>query len=149
MLNDISYLDKDERIKTLIFDLINKNQSSLVSSRQSKPINSVLLSDFFDKTWDKFSHITPLPSFEYKTKDGLSKSTSTATIKTNDIVSLINIINSEEYKFNSFIIYNLSIQPDDYLQKDEILFRFAVLDDLPAIVRETRNKKIDNILNGK
>jgi reverse gyrase len=43
----------------------------------------------------------------------------------------------------SFIIYNL------YRDSESIYFRFATVDDIPSVIRENRNKKIDNILNGK
>ena len=143
MLNDISYLDKEERIKSLIVDNINKNQNMMISSREHLRIDDSILSDFFDKTWDKFSHITESPSFEYTTKDNTLKYISTATIKVNDLISLINVLCNEEYEFKSFIIYNL------YRDSESIYFRFATVDDIPSVIRENRNKKIDNILNGK
>lgn len=143
MLNDISYLDKQERIKSLIYDNISKNQSIGISSREHLRINDSILSEFFDKTWDKFSHITESPSFEYIASSGELKHKSTATIKVNNIKSLISVLCNEEYEFKSFIIYNL------YTDSDSIYFRFATVDDIPAVIRENRNKKIDNILNGK
>ena len=143
MLNDISYLDKEERIKSLFFDNISKNQNMMISSREHLRIDDSILSEFFDKTWDKFTHITESPSFEYTTNSGELKSKSTATIKVNDIKSLIYILCDEEYEFKSFIIYNL------YRDSDSIYFRFATVDDIPSVIRENRNKKIDNILNGK
>lgn len=143
MLNDISYLDKNERIKSLIVDNINKNQNMAISPREHLIIDDSILSEFFDKTWDKFTHITESPSFEYIRNDGKTKPVSTATIKVNDIKSLIYILCSKEYEFKSFIIYNL------YRDIDFIYLRFATVDDIPAVIRENRNKKIDNILNGK
>ena len=143
MLSDISDLEKEERIKTLLYDNISKNQNMMISSREKLRIDDSILSEFFDKTWDKFSHITESPSFEYTTKDNTLKYISTATIKVNNIKSLISILCSEEYEFKSFIIYNL------YRDNDSIYFRFATVDDIPAVIRENRNKKIDNILNGK
>ena len=143
MLNDISYLDKEERIKSLIFDNISKNQNMMISSREHLRIDDSILSVFFDKTWDKFSHITESPSFEYTTKDNELKYTSTAIIKVNDIKSLINVLCNDEYEFKSFIIYNL------YRDSESIYFRFATVDDITSVIRENRNKKIDNILNGK
>jgi hypothetical protein len=145
MLKDISYLDKEERIKSLIFDNINKNQSmiKLNPQKKQKGIENSILFEFFDKTWDKFSHITESPSFEYVTNSGESKFTSTATLKLNDIKSVINFLLSEEYEFKSFVIYNL------YRDIDFVYLRFATIDDISAVIRENRNKKIDNILNGK
>ena len=143
MLKDISYLDKEERIKSLIFNNINKNQSVLISSKKLKSIENSILFEFFDKTWDKFSHTSDSPSFEYVTNSGESKFTSTATLKLNDIKSVIDFLLSEEYEFKSFIIYNL------YRDNDFVYLRFATVDDIPAVIRKNRNKKIDNILNGK
>ena len=147
MLNDISYLDKEERIKSLIFDNISKNQNMITfklnPQKKQKGIENSILSEFFDKTWDKFSHITESPSFEYVSNSGESKFTSTATLKLNDIKSVIDFLLSEEYEFKSFIIYNL------YRDNDFVYLRFATVDDIPAVIRENRNKKIDNILNGK
>lgn len=145
MLKDISYLDKEERIKSLILDNINKNQSmiKLNPQKKQKGIENSILFEFFDKTWDKFSHITESPSFEYVTNSGESKFTSTATLKLNDIKSVINFLLSEEYEFKSFVIYNL------YRDIDFVYLRFATIDDISAVIRENRNKKIDNILNGK
>ena len=143
MLKDISYLDKEERIKSLIFNNINKNQSVLISSKKLKGIENSILFEFFDKTWDKFSHTSDSPSFEYVTNSGELKFTSTATLKLNDIKSVIDFLLSEEYEFKSFIIYNL------YRDNDFVYLRFATVDDIPAVIRENRNKKIDNILNGK
>ncbi len=143
MLKDISHLDKEERIKTLFIDNINKNQNIGLSSREHLRINDILLSEFFDKTWDKFTHISESPSFEYTTNRGELKYKSTATFKVNDIKSLIFTLCNEEYEFKSFIIYNL------YRDNDSIYFRFATVDDIPAVLRENRNKKIDKILNGK
>lgn len=143
MLNDISYLDKEERIKSLIFDNINKNQNMIISSTEHLRIDDSMLSVFFDKTWDKFSHITESPSFEYIRNDNQLTRISTATIKVNDIKSLINVLCNDEYEFKSFIIYNL------YRDSESIYFRFATVDDIPSVIRENRNKKIDNILNGK
>lgn len=143
MLKDISYLDKEERIKSLIFNNINKNQSVLISSKKLKGIENSILFEFFDKTWDKFSHTSDSPSFEYVTNSGESKFTSTATLKLNDIKSVIDFLLSEEYEFKSFIIYNL------YRDNDFVYLRFATVDDIPAVIRKNRNKKIDNILNGK
>ena len=143
MLKDISYLDKEERIKSLIFNNINKNQSVLISSKKLKGIENSILFEFFDKTWDKFSHTSDSPSFEYVTNSGELKFTSTATLKLNDIKSVIDFLLSEEYEFKSFIIYNL------YRDNDFVYLRFATVDDIPAVIRKNRNKKIDNILNGK
>ena len=147
MLKDISYLDKEERIKSLIFDNINKNQSMITfklnPQKKQKGIENSILSEFFDKTWDKFSHITESPSFEYVSNSGESKFTSTATLKLNDIKSVIDFLLSEEYEFKSFIIYNL------YRDNDFVYLRFATVDDISTVIRENRNKKIDNILNGK
>jgi hypothetical protein len=143
MLNDISYLDKEERIKSLIFDNISKNQNMIISSTEHLRIDDSMLSVFFDKTWDKFSHITESPSFEYIRNDNQLTRISTATIKVNDIKSLINVLCNNEYEFKSFIIYNL------YRDSESIYFRFATVDDIPSVIRENRNKKIDNILNGK
>jgi len=147
MLKDISYLDKEERIKSLIFDNINKNQSMITfklnPQKKQKGIEKSILSEFFDKTWDKFSHITESPSFEYVSNSGDSKFTSTATLKLNDIKSVVDFLLSEEYEFKSFVIYNL------YRDNDFVYLRFAIVDDIPAVIRENRNKKIDNILNGK
>lgn len=147
MLKDISYLDKEERIKSLIFDNINKNQSMITfklnPQKKQKGIEKSILSEFFDKTWDKFSHITESPSFEYVSNSGESKFTSTATLKLNDIKSVVDFLLSEEYEFKSFVIYNL------YRDNDFVYLRFAIVDDIPAVIRENRNKKIDNILNGK
>jgi hypothetical protein len=143
MLNDISYLDKEERIKSLIFDNISKNQNMIISSTEHLRIDDSMLSVFFDKTWDKFSHITESPSFEYIRNDNQLTRISTATIKVNDIKSLINVLCNDEYEFKSFIIYNL------YRDNESIYFRFATVDDIPSVIRENRNKKIDNILNGK
>jgi hypothetical protein len=147
MLNDISYLDKEERIKSLIFDNINKNQSMITfklnPQKKQKGIENSILSEFFDKTWDKFSHTSDSPSFEYVTNSGELKFTSTATLKLNDIKSVIDFLLSEEYEFKSFIIYNL------YRDNDFVYLRFATVDDIPTVIRENRNKKIDNILNGK
>lgn len=141
MLNDISYLDKEERIKSLVFDNISKNLN--ISSRKNLRIDDSILSEFFDKTWDKFSHTSDSPSFEYVTNSGESKFTSTVTLKLNDIKSVIDFLLSEEYEFKSFIIYNL------YRDKDFVYLRFVTVDDIPTVIRENRNKKIDNILNGK
>lgn len=143
MLNDISYLDKEERIKSLVFDNISKNLNIGISSRKNLRIDDSILSEFFDKTWDKFSHITHSPSFEYTTNIGELKFISTATIKVNHIKSVIDFLLSKEYEFKSFIIYNL------YRDKDFVYLRFATVDDIPSVLRENRNKKIDNILNGK
>ncbi len=143
MLNDISYLDKEERIKSLIYDNISKNQNIIISSTEHLRIDDSMLSLFFDKTWDKFSHITDSPSFEYIRNDNQLTRISTATIKVNDIKSLINVLCNNEYEFKSFIIYNL------YRDSESIYFRFATVDDIPSVIRENRNKKIDNILNGK
>lgn len=143
MLKDISYLNKEERIKSLIYDNISKNQNMMISSRDHLRIENSILSEFFDKTWDKFSHTSDSPSFEYVTNSGESKFTSTATLKLNDIKSVIDFLLSEEYEFKSFIIYNL------YRDKDFVYLRFATVDDIDAVIRENRNKKIDNILNGK
>ena len=143
MLNDISYLDKEERIKSLVFDNISKNLNIGISSRKNLRIDDSILSEFFDKTWDKFSHTSDSPSFEYVTNSGESKFTSTATLKLNDIKSVIDFLLSKEYEFKSFIIYNL------YRDKDFVYLRFATVDDIDAVIRENRNKKIDNILNGK
>lgn len=147
MLKDISYLDKEERIKSLIFDNINKNQSMITfklnPQKKQKGIEKSILSEFFDKTWDKFSHITESPSFEYVSNSGESKFTSTATLKLNDIKSVVDFLLSEEYEFKSFVIYNL------YRDNDFVYLRFATVDDISAVIRENRNKKIDNILNGK
>jgi hypothetical protein len=63
--------------------------------------------------------------------------------KLNDIKSVINFLLSEEYEFKSFVIYNL------YRDIDFVYLRFATIDDISAVIRENRNKKIDNILNGK
>ena len=143
MLNDISYLDKEERIKSLVFDNISKNLNIGISSRKNLRIDDSILSEFFDKTWDKFSHTSDSPSFEYVTNSGESKFTSTVTLKLNDIKSVIDFLLSDEYEFQSFIIYNL------YRDKDFVYLRFATVDDIDAVIRENRNKKIDNILNGK
>lgn len=143
MLKDISYLNKEERIKSLIYDNISKNQNMRISSREHLRIDDSILSEFFDKTWDKFSHTSDSPSFEYVTNSGESKFTSTATLKLNDIKSVIDFLLSKEYEFKSFIIYNL------YRDKDFVYLRFVTVDDIPAVIRENRNKKIDNILNGK
>ena len=64
-------------------------------------------------------------------------------MKLNDIKSVINFLLSEEYEFKSFVIYNL------YRDIDFVYLRFATIDDISAVIRENRNKKIDNILNGK
>ena len=138
MLKDISYLDKEERIKSLIFNMENIDMMS-----KDKGIENSILFEFFDKTWDKFSHTSDSPSFEYVTNSGESKFISTATLKLNDIKSVIDFLLSEEYEFKSFIIYNL------YRDIDFVYLRFATVDDMPAVIRENRNKKIDNILNGK
>jgi len=143
MLKDISHLNKEERIKSLIYDNISKNQNMGISSREHLRIDDSILSEFFDKTWDKFSHTSDSPSFEYVTNSGESKFTSTVTLKLNDIKSVIDFLLSEEYEFKSFIIYNL------YRDKDFVYLRFATVDDIDAVIRENRNKKIDNILNGK
>ena len=143
MLVDISYLDKEERIKSLVFDNISKNLNIGISSRKNLRIDDSILSEFFDKTWDKFSHITHSPSFEYTANSGELKFISTATIKVNHIKSVIDFLLSKEYEFKSFIIYNL------YRDKDFVYLRFATVDDMPSVLRENRNKKIDNILNGK
>lgn len=143
MLKDISHLNKEERIKSLIYDNISKNQNMGISSREHLRIDDSILSEFFDKTWDKFSHTSDSPSFEYVTNSGESKFTSTVTLKLNDIKSVIDFLLSDEYEFKSFIIYNL------YRDKDFVYLRFATVDDIPAVLRENRNKKIDNILNEK
>lgn len=143
MLKDISHLNKEERIKSLIYDNISKNQNMGISSREHLRIDDSILSEFFDKTWDKFSHTSDSPSFEYVTNSGESKFTSTVTLKLNDIKSVIDFLLSDEYEFKSFIIYNL------YRDKDFVYLRFATVDDIDAVIRENRNKKIDNILNGK
>jgi hypothetical protein len=115
----------------------------IISSTEHLRIDDSMISGFFDKTWDKFSHITESPSFEYIRNDNQLTRISTATIKVNDIKSLINVLCNDEYEFKSFIIYNL------YRDSESIYFRFATVDDIPSVIRENRNKKIDNILNGK
>ena len=52
-MNDISNLDKDERIKALMFDNISKNTNLPISSMSlnNQNIDVTELQKFFDKTW--------------------------------------------------------------------------------------------------
>ena len=82
-MNDISYLDKDERIKALMFDNINKNSNLPHTSRSliNQKIEVTELQKFFNKTWERFHFITESPSFEYKDSQGLTKFTQLLHLK--------------------------------------------------------------------
>jgi hypothetical protein len=146
-MNDISYLDKDERIKALMFDNINKNSNLPHTSRSliNQKIEVTQLQKFFDKTWERFHFITDSPSFEYKDSQGLTKYTSTAIFKMDNLDDLTNHLSEDIYDFKSIIIYNLY----EDLSDDSIKIRFSVIDDTQATIRENRNKKIDQLLDGK
>lgn len=146
-MNDISYLDKDERIKALIFDNISKNNNLGISSRSliNQKIEVNELQRFFDKTWERFHFITDSPSFEYKDSHGLMKFTSTSIFKMNNLDDLTNHLSQDIYNLKSIIIYNLY----EDLSDDSIKIRFAIIDDTQATIRENRNKKIDQLLDGK
>ena len=146
-MNDISYLDKDERIKALMFDNINKNSNLPHTSRSliNQKIDITELQKFFDKTWERFHFITESPSFEYKDSQGLTKFTSTATFKMESLDELTNQLSQDIYDYKSIIMYNLYKDSSD----DSIKIRFSVIDDTQATIRENRNKKIDQLLDGK
>lgn len=145
-MNDISYLDKDERIKSLIFDNISKNSNLPRTSRSLiNQIEVTELQKFFDKTWERFHFITDSPSFEYKDSQGLMKFTSTSIFKMNNLDDLTNHLLQDIYDLKSIIIYNLY----EDLTDDSIKIRFAIIDDTQATIRENRNKKIDQLLDGK
>jgi hypothetical protein len=58
---------------------------------------------------------------------------------------LTNHLSEDIYDFKSIIIYNLY----EDLSDDSIKIRFSVIDDTQATIRENRNKKIDQLLDGK
>jgi hypothetical protein len=146
-MNDISNLDKDERIKALIFDNISKNTNLPISSMSlnNQKIDVKELQKFFDKTWERFHYILDSPSVEYKDINGLNKFLKTATFKMNNLDDLSNHFESGIYDYKSIMIYNLY----EDLTDDSIKMRFAVVDDIQATIRENRNKKIDQLLDGK
>ena len=146
-MNDISNLDKDERIKALIFDNISKNTNLNISSMSlnNQKIDVKELQNFFDKTWERFHFITDSPSFEYKDSQGLTKFTSTAAFKMDSLDDLANQLSQDIYDYKSIIMYNLYKDSSD----DSIKIRFSVIDDTQATIRENRNKKIDQLLDGK
>ena len=146
-MNDISNLDKDERIKALMFDNISKNTNLGVSSRSliNQKIEVTQLQNFFDKTWERFHYILDSPSVEYKDINGLNKFLQTSTFKMNNIDDLSNHLESGIYDYKSIMIYNLYEDLSDY----SIKLRFIVVDDAQATIRENRNKKINQLLDGK
>jgi len=95
--NDISNLDKDERIKALIFDNISKNTNLNISSMSlnNQKIDVKELQNFFDKTWERFHYILDSPSVEYKDINGLNKFLKTSTFKMNNLDDLPSLITNE------------------------------------------------------
>ena len=152
-MNDISNLDKDERIKALMFDNISKNTNLPISSTNlenqhalnNQVIVQIKLQKFFDKTWERFHYILDSPSVEYKDINGLNKFLQTSTFKMNNIDDLSNHLESGIYDYKSIMIYNLYEDLSDY----SIKLRFIVVDDAQATIRENRNKKINQLLDGK
>jgi hypothetical protein len=146
-MNDISNLDKDERIKALIFDNISKNTNLPISSRSlnNQKIDVSELQNFFDKTWERFHYILDSPSVEYKDINGVNKFLTTSTFKMNNLDHLSNHFESGIYDYKSIMIYNLY----EDLTDDSIKIRFVVVDDIQATIRENRNKKINQLLDGK
>ena len=63
----------------------------------------------------------------------------------NNIDDLSNHLESGIYDYKSIMIYNLYEDLSDY----SIKLRFIVVDDAQATIRENRNKKINQLLDGK
>ena len=63
----------------------------------------------------------------------------------NNLDDLSNHFKSDIYDYKSIMIYNLY----EDLSDDSIKIRFVVVDDIQATIRENRNKKIDQLLDGK
>ena len=58
---------------------------------------------------------------------------------------LTNQLSQDIYDCKSIIMYNIYKDSSD----DSIKIRFSVIDDTQATIRENRNKKINQLLDGK
>ena len=150
-MRDIRNLSKDERVE----ELIKSNTDKLKYYNSSFPFSKVIrdddLRDFFEKVYHRIWYITDSPAFIYnvKEKDDLGKISmkslnySTVTMKNDTLIGFVDLINNESLN-DKFIVFYLINKIDGVYH-----LRFSPIEDEELKKIENRDKKINQILDGK
>jgi hypothetical protein len=151
-VRDIRNLSKDERVE----ELIKSNTDKLSYYNTSFPFTSVInnddLRDFFEKVYQRIWYITDSPSFVYHVKEKsddigntklIALNYSTVTMKNDTLDGFVDLINNQSLN-DKFIVFYLINKVDGVYQ-----FRFSTIEDEGLKKIENRDKKINQILDGK
>jgi hypothetical protein len=137
MLINLQNLTKEDRIKKLIEENMNKSAGFNVSILNPNDFNIVELHTIFSQIEDRIYYITQAPSFDFKGSTRMSE-----TRKFNDIDHIIKSFNQTPSKF--LIFYSMFksplMQPNNH---QDIMIRGSFIDD-PTYFR---NRRIDEVLS--
>lgn len=137
MLINLQNLTREDRIKRLIEENMNKSAGFNASILNPNDFNIIELHNIFSQIEDRIYYITQAPSFDF-----LGSSRRSDTYKFIDIDDIVKSINEKQSKF--LIFYSMFksplMQPND---QQEIMIRGSFIDD-PVYLR---NQRIDEVLS--
>lgn len=136
MLINLQNLTREDRIKRLIEENMNKSAGFNVNILNPNDFNIVELHTLFSQIEDRIYYITQAPAFEFGGSTRRSE-----TIKFDDIDHIVKYITETPNKF--LIFYSIFKSPLTQNEQQFIMVRGVFIDD-PIYLR---NEKIDEILN--
>ncbi len=151
-MKDIRNLSKDERVEELIKSNVDKLSYYNTSFPFSGVINNDDLRDFFEKVFHRIWYITDSPSFVYHVKEKsddigntkwIALNYSTVTMKNDTLDGFVDLINNQSLN-DKFVVFYLINKIDGVYH-----LRFSTIEDEGLKKIENRDKKINQILDGK
>jgi hypothetical protein len=151
-VKDIRNLSKDERVEELIKSNVDKLSYYNTSFPFSGVINNDDLRDFFEKVFHRIWYITDSPSFVYHVKEKsddigntkwIALNYSTVTMKNDTLDGFVDLINNQSLN-DKFVVFYLINKIDGVYH-----LRFSTIEDEGLKKIENRDKKINQILDGK
>jgi hypothetical protein len=136
MLINLQTLTREDRIKRLITENMNKSAGFNVNFLNPNDFGIVELHTLFSQIEDRIYYITEAPAFEFGGSTRRSE-----TMKFDDIDHIVKSISETPSKF--LIFYSIFKSPLMKDEKQSIMIRGVFIDD-PVYLR---NEKIDEILN--
>lgn len=136
MLINLQTLTREERIKRLVQENMNKSAGFNVSLLNPNDFSILELHTLFSQIEDRIYYITEAPSFEFGGSTRRSE-----TMKFDDIDHIVKSISETPSKF--LIFYSIFKSPLTQNEREFIMVRGVFIDD-PIYLR---NEKIDEILN--
>jgi len=136
MLINLQNLTREDRIKRLIEENMNKSVGFNVSILNPNDFNIIELHTLFSQIEDRIYYITQAPAFEFGGSTRRSE-----TIKFDDIEHIVKFITETPNKF--LIFYTMFKSPLTLNEQKFIMIRGSFIDD-PVYLR---NQRIDEVLS--